>query len=260
MDSIDLYDQYTDNHTWSNQAQLRASWTEPLGDAQKGHFLTLAYRVQYRWNNADKLVYDHPVIFPDGVLGDPMIDYSQNIFNDSLSNQFRNDFFNQDIRLGLKKVSKNYNIEAGLSFIPSMSKSDDLINSERDIKERWVWNFAPFLRYRYRMGKSRSINVRYNGRTSQPSMSQLQPVADKSNPMRIVIGNPNLDPTFTHNMMLRFQDFNADAQRSIMAMGNIQLAQNSIISRTSFDPETGAQTTTYTNVNGVWNARLMGLI
>ena len=260
LDSIDLYDQYTDNHTWSNQAQLRASWTEPLGDAQKGHFLTLAYRVQYRWNNADKLVYDHPVIFPDGVLGDPMIDYSQNIFNDSLSNQFRNDFFNQDIRLGFKKVSKNYNIEAGLSFIPSMSKSDDLINSERDIKERWVWNFAPFLRYRYRMGKSRSINVRYNGRTSQPSMSQLQPVADKSNPMRIVIGNPNLDPTFTHNMMLRFQDFNADAQRSIMAMGNIQLAQNSIISRTSFDPETGAQTTTYTNVNGVWNARLMGMI
>ena len=259
-DSLDLYDQYADNHTWSNMTQMRASWTEPLGDSKKGRFLTFAYRAQYRWNNADKMVYDHPVIFPDGVLGAPEIDYGQLIFNDSLSNRFRNDYFSQDIRLGLKQVKKDYTIEAGVSFIPTMSKSDDLINSARDIDTRWVWNFAPFLRYRYKLGKTRSINVRYNGRSSQPSMSQLQPVADKSNPMRVVVGNPNLDPSFTHNVMFRFQDFNADAQRSIMAMGNVQVAQNSIISRTTFDQNTGAQTTTYTNVNGVWNARMMGMI
>ncbi len=259
-DSLDLYDQYTDNHTWSNMTQFRASWTEPLGDVKNGRFLTFAYRLQYRWNNADKMVYDHPVIFPDGVYADPEIDYSRLIFNDSLSTRFRNDFFNQDIRLGFKQVKSAYNMEVGVSFIPSMSKSDDLINSARDIPTRWVWNFAPYLRYRYKMGKTRSLNLRYNGRTSQPSMSQLQPVADKSNPMRIVIGNPNLDPTFTHNVRMRFQDFNADAQRSIMAMADVQVTQNSIISRTSFSPETGAQTTTYTNVNGVWNARLMGMI
>ncbi len=259
-DSVDLYDQYADNHTWSNMVQARASWTEPLGNAKNGHFLTFAYRMQYRWNNADKMVYDHPVIFPDGTLADPVIDYNQAIFNDTLSNQFRNDYFNQDIRLGYKQVKKTYNLEVGLSFVPQMSKSEDLINSARNIDERWVWNFAPFLRYRYRMGKSRSINVRYNGRSSQPSMAQLQPVADYSNPMRVVIGNPNLDPTFTHNVRLRFQDFNADAQRSIMAMADVQLAQNSIISRTTFNPETGGQTTTYTNVNGVWNARLMNMI
>lgn len=259
-DSLDLYDQYTDNHTWSNTAQMRASWTEPLGDVKNGRFLTFAYRVQYRWNNADKLVYDHPVIYPDGVLASPEIDYSTLIFNDSLSNRFRNDFFNQDIRIGFKQVKSTYTLDAGVSFIPSMSKSDDLILSARDIPTRWVWNFAPFLRYRYKMGKSRSLNLHYNGRTSQPSMSQLQPVADKSDPMRIVVGNPNLDPTFTHNVRLRFQDFNSEAQRSIMTMADVQVAQNSIISRTSFDAETGAQTTTYTNVNGVWNARLMGMV
>ena len=40
-------------------------------------------------------------------------------------------------------------------------------------------------------------------------------------------------------------------------MGDVQIAQNSIISKTTFNPETGGQTTTYTNVNGAWNARLM---
>lgn len=257
-DSIDLYDQFADNHTWSNMVQARLTWTEPLGNPKNGRFLTFAYRAQYKWNNADKLTYDHPVLYPEyGVTGDPIVDYTQLIFNEDLSNSFRNEYFNQDIRVGFKQVRKTYTLDAGLSLVPNMSRSEDLINSSRDIPERWVWNFAPYLRYRYKLGKARSLNVNYMGRSSQPTMSQLQPVADMSDPLRIVIGNPGLDPTFTHNIRLRFQDFHAESQRSIMAMGDVQIAQNSIISKTTFNSETGGQTTTYTNVNGAWNARLM---
>lgn len=261
LDSIDVLDQFTDNHTWSNMVQARATWTEPLGDVKNGRFLTFSYRVQYKWNNADRLVYDHPVYFPEGnMAGIPVVDYSGQLFNDTLSNSFRNNFFNQDIRLGFKQVRKTYTVDVGVSFTPSMSRSRDLINSRRNIPTRWVWNYAPYLRYRYKLGKNRSINVNYRGRTSEPSMTQLQPVADTSDPLRIVVGNPDLDPTFTHNVRLRFQDFNPEAQRSIMVMADAQVAQNSIISRTSFNPETGGQVTTYTNVNGVWNARLMNMV
>lgn len=258
-DSLDIYDQWADNHTWNNTVQGRISWTEPLGDVKNGRFLTFAYRIQYRWNNADKLVYDHPILF-DSISGEYTADRTQRIFNSELSNSFRNDFMNQDIRIGFQQVKKTYNLNVGLTFAPSRSSSKDLINSARDIPTRWVWNVAPFLRYRYRMGKSRSLHLMYNGRTSQPSMAQLQPVADMSDPLRIVIGNPDLDPTFTHNVNLRFQDFNAETQRSIMAMAFVQYNQNSIISKTSYNPETGGQTTTYTNVNGVWSARLMNMI
>jgi hypothetical protein len=140
-----------------------------------------------------------------------------------------------------------------------MTKSNNLLNHDKDIN-RWVWNFAPFVRFRYKINDASSLNVNYQGNTSQPSINQLQPVADMSNPMRIVFGNPNLDPTFSHNIRVRFQDFNPDTQRSLMLMANAQVAQNSIISVTSFDPTTGRQTTTYENVNGVWNARLMNMI
>lgn len=134
-------------------------------------------------------------------------------FNDSLSNRFRNDFFNQRIQIGYKKVSKEYNLDLGIGFAPAMSKSRDLINEERNIPERWVWNLAPYLRYRYKMSKTRSINMDYRGNTSQPSIRQLQPVADMSNPLRIVVGNPNLDPSFTHNLRLQFPRLYPDAQR-----------------------------------------------
>ena len=256
-DSTDIYDQYDDNHTWSHNASTRLSWTEPLGDVSKGNFLTFSYNVRYRWNDADKLTYDHPVEFaPDGT---PIIDDSRLVFNDSLSNRFRNDYFTQQIRLGYKHVTKTVQLDAGLALVPQMSKSEDLINSARNIPTRWVWNFAPFLRYKYKMGKQRSLDLNYNGRSSQPSMTQLQPVADYSDPMRVVVGNPDLDPSFSHNARIRFQDFNADAQRSIMLMGNVQYTQNSIVSKTTFNPTTGGQVTTYENVDGVWSARLWNM-
>ena len=266
-DSSD-YLQYADNHTWSNMVQGRVTWIEPLGDAKKGNFLTFAYRAQYNWNNADKYTYS----VPDSIVSESSKVFLRDpngfvfpILNDltldtELSNSFRNEMFTQDIRLGYKKVSKAYNAEVGLSLVPTMQKSYNLIDENKNIPERWVWNFAPFVRYRHKMGKTRSLNINYMGRSSQPTMAQLQPVEDKSDPLNIIKGNPDLDPTFTHNVNVRFQDFNAESQRSIMLMAFMRYSQNSIISKTIFNPETGGRTTEYTNVNGVWNARLMNMI
>lgn len=258
-DSVDLYDQYADNHTWSNNMSARLSWTEPIGDAKNGNFLTLSYRFAYRWNNADKMTYDHPVSFPNGWDGEPVVG-TELLFNSDLSNQFRNDYMNQEIRLGYRHVSKGGNLNVGVSMVPQSSKSQNLINAEKSIPRRNVLNFAPFLRYRYRMSKTRSMHAFYNGRSSQPSLTQLQPVPDMSDPLRIVVGNPNLKPTFTHNFRFGYQDFNAEAQRSIMLMAFGDFQQNSIVSKTTFNPETGGQTTTYDNVNGVWNIRAFNMI
>lgn len=257
-DSVDLTDRFTDNHTWSNMVMARVSWTEPLGDVKKGNFLTIAYRFQYRWNNTDRFTYDHPVYFPDGWESDPAIS-SQLELNYDLSNKFRNDYMNQDIRVGYKHVSKRSNLDVGISAVPQMSHSLNLTDSRKTIPRRWVWNFAPYMRYRFRQSKTASLNIDYMGRSSQPSMSQLQPVADMSDPLRVIIGNPNLKPTFSHTVGLRYNNFNAEAQRSIMTMGHIQMSQNAIISRQNFNKETGGSVTTYENVNGIWNAFLVNI-
>ncbi|MDE5752466.1 MAG: outer membrane beta-barrel family protein, partial [Duncaniella sp.] len=229
--------------------------TEPIGNPEKGHSMEFSYRMSYRWNNADKFTYNIPdgydldILPPPGVEPDP-----------EYSNSFRNNFFNQDISLGYRKSSKTFNFNAGLSLVPSMSESTDLINSSRNIPTRWVWNFAPYMRMRYKFSKHRSLQANYRGRSSQPSMTQLQPVDDISDPLNIKRGNPNLDPSFSHNLNIRFQDFNADAQRSIMLMGDFSFTQNAIISKTTFDKETSGRLTTYVNVNGVWSARLMNMM
>ena len=192
----------------------------------------------------------------DVELGDEV----DRIFNELQSNDFRNKFFNQDFQFGFQKVTKEYNLNVGFSVTSAMSKSTDLINSERNIPSRWAWAVAPFARFRYKFSKTRNIAIDYRMRSNQPSIAQLQPVADVSNPLNIVIGNPELKPTFNHRMSVRFSDFNQDAQRSIMAMVNANVQQNSIISTITNDPTTGGQTTTYANTNGVWDAMAMNML
>lgn len=269
-DSVDVYDQWTDNHTWSNSVNGRLSWTEPIGDSKNGNFITVAYSIRANWNNADKLVYDRPVsptgTFWDYTLGGtdysvPVyeVDYNGAVLNDTLSNRFRNTTVQHDMRVGYKKVNSAYTLDAGLSVVPIRSHSINLINDAKSIPTRVTWNFSPFVRLKYKFSKTSSLNFDYFGRSSQPSMSQLQPVTDYSDPLNVVKGNPELVPTFNHNIRLRQQYFDPERQMSIMTMGFGSLSQNSIISRTEYDLTTGGRTTTYENVNGVWELHLMNM-
>ncbi len=263
-----LYEDYQEihNHTWNNGVNARLSWTEPLGNVKRGNFLEVAYSMNYKWNNADKNVSNDPIAEKDKVPADwRTLDWGMWQFIDrwaglgdltydpNLSNSFRNSYFNQQLRVGYRKVTAKLNLNVGISFNPQMSRSINLTNPDKTIPTRWVWNYAPFLRFRYKFNKQTTLNAFYNGRSSQPSMTQLQPVPDYSNPMNIIIGNPDLNPSFSHNLRMRFQTFNPDNQQSIMAMAFAGMTQNAIATNVTTNRQTGARTVEYLNVNGNWN-------
>ncbi len=299
-DQDQTIDQIYDNHRRTNGVNGRLTWTEPLGDAKRGNFLTLAYSGNYRYSRADKLVYDitrdstatqpAPGInavmaemvsdpnfrnyvrneygddaLTDGLMLANIINFDlgpelERTFNESLSNRFRNAYYDQSLQVGFRKVNKKYSLNLGFTVNSAMSKSTDLINAERNIPARWAWSVAPFARLRYKFSKTRNLGFDYRMRSTQPSLTQLQPVADRSNPLNVTVGNPELKATFTHRINLRYSDFARGAQRSMMGMIGVNFAQNSIISKTSYDSSTGGRTTTYDNVNGVWNAMAMGMM
>lgn len=254
-DQDQLIDQTANNRRNTHSITGRLSWTEPIGDIKNARFLEISYRGNFRSTTSDKMVYDNTRegVWPSGTVTDQE-------WNESLSNSFRNKFFNQEFSLGFRQVRKAYNLNVGISVNSAMSKSKDLINSARDIKERWAWSVAPYARFRYKFTETRNLNFFYRMRAQQPSISQLQPVADVSNPLNVITGNPELKPTFNHNINLRFGDFAQGAQRSIMAMMNVDFAQNSIVSTVSTDELTGARFTSYTNVGGVWSAMAMNML
>lgn len=266
-DEDEIRDQMVDYHQWSNRVGARLTWTEPLGDIKKARFLTFAYRMNYMFNNSDKLVYNIDRAYSTekamqmlesdyGILTNPMVAnamaYDSGVFDEDLSNRFRNDQFTQSLRLGFRQNREDYRLDGGVSVEPTMMSSENLLNSAKSIPENWVWNFAPFLRFRYKFSKTESLALDYRGRSKSPTMTQLQPVPDYSDPLRVVQGNPELLPSFSHRFNVRYNNFNKERQSSIMTFVSADLTQNSIVTNTQFDKNTGGRTITYDNVNGDW--------
>ena len=247
-DTSDL-NQTSDDHSWSNGYSARLTYTEPIGKPEKGMFLTFALRSQGDFRNADKYTY----------TADEFGVYPLNP-DTAYSNSFRNMNITNSAQIGFRHVTRNLNYNVGLSFEPTTTSSQDLMKPANNIDAYTVYNWAPFMWLTYKVDKQTSLRMWYNGRTEQPTIAQLQPVPDISNPLNIVVGNPDLAPSFTHRLRLRFSDYDTNTQRSIMAHLRANYTMNSIISATEYNSETGGRLTSYENVDGVWSVNGMFMI
>src|SRR5690606_22589421 len=149
----------------------------------------------------------------------------------------------------------NYSI--GASAQPSLLKGSTEINGQDITFKRKATHFAPIARFEYRFSRSKRLSLNYSGRPNEPSYSQLQPVTDISNPQFPVTGNPNLEAEFSHNLRLRFNNFDSQSGTSFFASLNGTLTNDKVVSNRvqSFDPVNGVvQATTYLNTNGFYNA------
>lgn len=71
-----------------------------------------------------------------------------------------------------------------------MFHQDDLVRNKNYDYNRI--NVFPTVRFNYKFDQFRRFNFSYNGSTRQPSITQLQPVQDNSNPLEVYVGNPDL--------------------------------------------------------------------
>ena len=97
--------------------------------------------------------------------------------------------------------------------------------------------------------KEMRVSLNYNGNTRQPSLSDLMPLTDNSNPLYITRGNPDLKQMFSHNIRLNFQN----SPKGISANLGGQVEQNSVTQVMIYDVQTGGRETYPVNINGNWN-------
>ena len=239
---IDQRSRY-DNKGFNYRAYV--SWVEPIGH---NNFIQATYSISQRKQEALKNVYNQDA---DGIY---------NVLDSAYSQSYRNNFISQRASLSFKTQRAKFNYTIGLNLDPSYSSSENFVGDTTLSKiTRKVVNLSPMAQFNYMFDKRTNLRIMYNGRTSQPSMTQLQPVADISDPTNITIGNPDLNPRYTNNVFIRFQQFTPEKQRAFMIMANGSYIINDIVSYTSYNQETGVKTTTYKNVNGNYsgNVRMM---
>ena len=249
-DSVLIRNQYINTPTKDYNYRLQLTYSEPIARAT---FLQFSYQFQYKYSESDKSTFDLQP-FSDWGLGATLPDgYEENEI-DSLGKYAEYRYYNHDASVALRFIREKYQLSAGMSFQPqhtilSYKRGDYMIDTTRN-----VFNFAPNIDFRYRFSKVSQLRFTYRGRSSQPSMENLLPIVDNSNPQNIRIGNPGLKPAFTHTMRFFYNTYDADKQRGIIAHANFSATQNSISNSRVYNEATGGWTTTPKNINGNWNA------
>lgn len=249
-DSILYRNQYITTPSKNYNYTAQVTYSEPIARAT---FLQFRYQFQYKYSESDKQTFDL-LGFPDWNIDGPLPSGYENHEVDSLGKYAEYRYYNHDASVSLRFIREKYQLSAGMSFQPqhsllSYKRGDYMIDTARN-----VFNFAPNIDLRYRFSKVSQLRFTYRGRSRQPGMEDLLPIVDNSNPLNIRVGNPGLKPSFSHNMSMFYNTYNAELQRGIVSHVNFSITQNSISNSTIYNEQTGGQTTTPQNINGNWSA------
>ena len=110
-------------------------------------------------------------------------------------------------------------------------------------------NVLPFSSFRYKFSDNMQLNVTYNLNSTNPTISQLQPIRDNTNQNFINIGNPNLLPTAEHQVSLNFNSWKPISGKYTWMGFNYNYTNNDYSSATSYD-NIGRTISQTINVNG----------
>ena len=247
-DSILYRNQYITTPTRNYNYTAQVTYSEPIA---KATFLQFSYQFQYKYSKSDKTTFDL-LDYPDWAIGGALPSGYESHAVDSLSKNAEYRYYNHDASVGLRFIRPKYQLNVGMSFQPqnstlSYKKGDYMIDTTRT-----VFNFAPNMDLRFRFSKVSQLRFTYRGRSNQPTMENLLPITDNSNPLNIRMGNPGLKPSFAHTMRLFYNTYNAEKQRGIMTHFSFTATQNS--NSTRYNEETGGLITRPENINGNWNA------
>ena len=258
---------YYDTPTKNYDYNVRVTYSEPIFRAT---FLQFSYNFQYRYTKSDQSAYNfwdqnNPAhrytmdgLWPDyrewdtvfGALGG----HSYYDFYDqdkSRFSEYKNYIHTAEIML--RVIRQNYNFNVGVQVIPQTSEFTYRYLGLDTLTTRSVVNWSPTANFRWKLSDRGNMRFEYRGNTSQPSMSDLLPITDDSDPLNVRSGNPELKPSFTQRFSWRYNDYFERRQQAIFANVNFSTTSNSVAQMVKYDPVTGGRTSKPENINGNWN-------
>ena len=234
--SQEIVNQNFDQNSKSASLNGRLVYTEPLA---KHLFLEANYQYGWSRNTSYKNTFDV-------LTGEKDSRYSNEILNRSIT---------QRAGLNFSYQTEKLRAQLGASINPTDTYNE---TTGHDAYRNKVINWSPQAMLNYEFNDNTSLRFFYFGRSAQPSTSQLLPVPDNSNPLNISLGNPNLNPYFSHSVRGRFGYTNKETFTSVNANFSVSLTEDAITNAQWYDPS-GVQYSIPVNGPGTGSAdiRLM---
>ena len=241
-----VINQRVDQQSKTRGAGARLVYTEPLGG---GFYLEGSYQFNYSQTLTDKLVYNNDGVNEYGYDPIHMIYIKDGEKDEAYSNSISNQYTNQSAGIATMYQEGDVRAQLGVSINPQ--KTHNVTNgTPYDNRAR---NWAPRAMLFYDFNENANVRLFYNGRSGQPSTSQLMPVLDNSNPLSMALGNPYLSPYFNHNFRNEWEYSNK--KTFFTARLNLQggLNQNPIVNANWYDAS-GRQYSFPVNGKNAYNA------
>jgi hypothetical protein len=148
------------------------------------------------------------------------------IMLNAYSNLYNYSFTENRIALNYRLNKPKYNISFGFTAIPTHLQGTNI--SKSTSTDRNDFYLVPLFRFQYQWSRQQQISINYNGTTTEPTFTQIQPVPDYTDLQNPVFGNPDLKPSFTHAIVTRYNNYISNSKVNLSANIQANLYQNQI--------------------------------
>jgi hypothetical protein len=128
---------------------------------------------------------------------------------------------------------KEWNFSTGLQYQHS-DLNGKLISRDTVITKGY--DFAlPNLRFEYNPVQGKRATLSYETSVREPSISQLQPINDNTNPLSLSKGNPDLKPEYSNRIRLGYNHFNQATFSAFFSNLTLNYTNNKITTAQTID-------------------------
>ena len=216
----------------------RVVYTEPLW---KRSLLEFSAGKSNSKSTADKTTYDYN-----------KLNTKYDMLNTRLTNIYENTYRYTNAGIRLRTQKRKYNYAFGIAFQQSDLEGIIISGVKDSVISKSFHNILPGARFQYNFTKFKTLSVNYTTSTNQPTIIQLQPVPDISNPLNIKNGNSDLKPEYNHTIMGHLNLMSPYKNKNLFIFFNMQATQNKIVNYDTVN-QVGIKSTKPVNVNGVYN-------
>lgn len=200
----------------SNTLGIEVAYTEPMG---KNKYLEFRVERNLTKGTNDKDFYD--------------VSGGGREFDSSLSSIYERDYEYNRTGLSFNYAVDDFRLTTGVNYQFSTLLGD--LPEQGQQFENDFNRTLPFARMNYDFTQSLGVSLDYNTRLNTPSITQLQPVVDNSNPLNIYAGNPNLDAEYIHSGRLSFRYFDQFTSTSLFSFFNASYTLDNIVTSREVD-------------------------
>ncbi len=236
--NMEVQDQYIDENQNRNAYSFEVSKRSVLADQ---FFLDISYDFSHSNSENTRYVYD-------AIPGE-----GYNNLNELLSNDFEFTSKRHVPNVGLNYEGEKWRVNTDVGLLNTRLQNSNFL--EETSFENDYNNLFVRASVRYELERSKSLTIRYNTDADIPSINQLQPVVNRTNPLNIFVGNPELRPTYRQRINFNFRNFDFATRSGIFSWMNLNFIDNSVVSVSTIDEDL-VRTTTYRNVDGAVNGNI----